>query len=178
MNIKDKTTRKELLSRYLEASTSVDEERLLAEYYTRYRADEDEVAIARLILVERIDASFLSETNEEAFERINQKLKQKSKRLIPKWTVWAGGIAASISLLLLLNTAPKEQQEDKTFTPIEIAQNIQEIMNLEIEDVLYITATPVGDCILMEAGLTNGSTKSFVMKKGQGTGETSLLAIY
>lgn len=52
-NLADKNVRRGLITRYLDAMTDPEEERVLAEYFSENVPDEDEKAFARLLALDR-----------------------------------------------------------------------------------------------------------------------------
>ena len=173
MDIKDKDTRMALVARYLEAETTVAEEALLAAYYAANEAEEDERAIAQMIRMEHAGAALLSKEGAEEFDRIVSQTKSKPhiRRM-----AWIGGVAAAIALLLVLNvTIPREAEPSPAFTTMEITGYVQQLMN--VEDIEAVTASPVKECVLVTATLSDGSTKMFIMNKDPEEGSTSMLAI-
>ncbi len=172
MDIKNKEIRRGLILRYLDAETSPAEEKMLKDYYERNNPiDDDEQAFAQIIRIENIHASLLSDEGVEEFDRIVGGTKKETKRIPLRWMAWASGIAATIALLFM--SVPSSSQPD-TF---EIAQGIQQMMNLPMDDILSITATPVDDCVWVEAELKDGSSKTFIMDADEKEGITTLLAI-
>ena len=174
MDINNKEIRKTLIAKYLDAETSLAEERMLVDYYLGNKdVDEDEQAIAQMIRMENFQASLLSDEGVEEYDRIVSKTKQESKRIPLRWMAWVGGIAASIALLLMMypiSTSPK-------VNTAEIAQCIQQVMSLDMEDMVSISATPVDEYVWVKAELKDGETKTFIMSKDKDMGTTSLLAI-
>ena len=176
MDIKDKDTRMALVARYLEAETTVAEEALLAAYYASNEAEEDERAIAQMIRMEHAGAALLSKEGAEKFDRIVSQAKPKQQKPHIRRMVWIGGVAAAIALLLVLNvTIPREAEPSPAFTTVEIAGYVQQLMN--VEDIETVTASPVKECVLVTATLSDGSTKMFIMNKDPEEGSTSMLAI-
>ena len=176
MDIKDKDTRMALVARYLEADTTVAEEALLAAYYAANEAEEDERAIAQMIRMEHAGAALLSKEGAEEFDRIVSQTKPKQSRPIIRRMAWIGGVAAAIALLLVLNVQlPREEVHSEVFTTVEIAGYVQQLMN--VEDIETVTASPVKECVLVTATLSDGSTKMFIMNKDPEEGSTSMLAI-
>ena len=176
MDIKDKDTRMALVARYLEADTTVAEEALLAAYYAANEAEEDERAIAQMIRMEHAGAALLSKEGAEKFDRIVSQAKPKQQKPHIRRMVWIGGVAAAIALLLVLNvTIPREAEPSPAFTTVEIAGYVQQLMN--VEDIETVTASPVKECVLVTATLSDGSTKMFIMNKDPEEGSTSMLAI-
>ena len=172
MNIDYKEFRKKLIAKYLDAETSLAEERMLVDYYLgNMDVDEDEQAFAQMIRMENIHASLLSGEGVEEFDRIVNGKKQESKRIPLRWMTWVSGIAASIALLFAV--IPSSQMPETS----EIAQSIQQVMNLGMDDFVSITATPIDKCIWVKVELENGEKKTFIMEKDKEMGTTSLLAI-
>ena len=176
MNIQDKDTRMALVARYLEAETTLAEEALLAAYYAANEAEEDERAIAQMIRMEHANEAQLSKEGAEEFDRIVSQAKSKQPKPRIRRMVWIGGVAAAIALLLVLNvTIPREAEPSPAFTTVEIAGYVQQLMN--VEDIETVTASPVKECVLVTATLSDGSTKMFIMNKDPEEGSTSMLAI-
>ena len=172
MDIKNKEIRLELIARYLNAETSPAEEMMLMDYYgNNNRVDDDEQAFARMIRMEKMNVSLLSDEGVEEFDRIIGEAKQETKRIPLRWIGWASGIAATIALLFMM--IPSSPQT----STLEIAQSIQQMMNLPKDDILSVTATPIDDYVWVKAELKDGSSKTFIMNKDQEKGTTTLLAI-
>lgn len=173
MDIKNKETRKELIYKYLNAETTLLEERLLADYYLgNNNVDEDERAIAETISVENIHVSVLSHSGVEEFDKIVNGVKQKSKTDILRLIIYTMAVAASIALLVMIYPFTSE-----TSDTVEIAQCIRQVMNLRTDDIISVTATPIDDYVWINAELNNGDTKTFIMSSDKDMGTTSLLAI-
>lgn len=172
IDINNKVFRKKLIAKYLDAETSLTEERMLVDYYLgNMDVDEDEQAFAQMIRMENIHASLLSGEGVEEFDRIVNGKKQEFKRIPLRWMTWVSGIAASIALLFAV--IPSSQMPETS----EIAQSIQQVMNLGMDDFVSITATPIDKCIWVKVELENGEKKTFIMEKDKEMGTTSLLAI-
>ena len=176
INIKDKEARLQLITKYLEAETTIAEEAMLHTYYMENKADEDEQAIARMICMEHADADLLSAEGAEEFDRIVSQTKPKQSRPIIRRIAWISGAAAAIALLLVLNVQlPQEEVPSEAFTTVEIAGYVQQLMN--VEDVETVTASPIKECVLVTATLADGTTKMYIMNKDSEEGSTSMLAI-
>ena len=178
MNIENKEIRRELIARYMEAETSPAEERLLADYYAHHEADDDERAIARMIRAEHLHDALLSDEGVEEFVRIVGEAGIQPRKPVTRHTLWLGSMAAAIALLLMLNlNALRKNEQAAPFDTIEIAEHIEQVMNLNMEDVTTISASPIRECVLLTATLADGTTKTFVMSKDPEEGSTSFLAI-
>lgn len=177
-DINDKNVRRDLVVRYLETSTSLEEEQLLADYYSHNEADEDEKAIAYMIALERSNAHLFSDENEQEFKQINRLMEQQKKSPFIRWIIGIGSVAAAIAIFLVLNVVNIiPQKSDVQFGVVEIAQDIQQIMRLELNEIASITATPLDNCVLLNVALEDGTIKMFVMSREEGVEGTSLLAI-
>ena len=173
MDIRNKEFRKKLIIKYLDVETSSAEERMLVDYYldSKY-VDEDEQAFAKMIRMENIHANLLSDDGVEEYDRIVCETKQESKRTPLFWMARVGGIAASIALFFMFFPISSPKADTA-----EIAQCIQQVMNLDMEEMVSISATPVDEYVWIKAELKDGSTKTFIMSKDKEMGETSLLVI-
>ena len=175
INIKDKEARLQLITKYLEAETTIAEEAMLHTYYMENKADEDEQAIAQMICMEHADTDLLSAEGAEEFDRIVSKTKAKPRKATIR-SLWIGGWAAAVTLLFVLNVVTQRKEEpNAAFNTIEIAGCIQQLM--AVEDVTSVTASPVKECVLVTAQLADGTTKMFIMNKDSEEGSTSMLAI-
>ena len=173
MDIENKEIRRALIGRYLEAETTPAEEQQLAAYYACHEADEEEQPIARMIRMEHLNAPFLSAEGVKEFDRIVSRAP-----IQPRRTLWLSGIAAAIALLLVLNLSVlRDAEPSVAFDTIEIAEHMQQMINLNMEDVTSISASPIQECVLLTATLADGTTKTFVMSKDPEEGSTSMLAI-
>ncbi|MBR5149567.1 MAG: hypothetical protein IKV15_10310 [Bacteroidaceae bacterium] len=175
INIKDKEVRLQLITKYLEAETTVAEEAMLHTYYMENKAEEDEQTIAQMICMEHADANLLSVEGAEEFDRIVAEAKAKPQKVRVR-RLWIGGWAAAITLLLVLNVVTQRREEPSAaFNAVEIAGCIHQLM--KVEDVTSVTASPVKECVLVTAQLADGTTKMYIMNKDSEEGSTSMLAI-
>ena len=159
----DKNYRKELIARYLDADTDAAEEMLLAEYFATHRPDADEAAAAQLVLAERPKA--LLEAGEREFARPAR-----------RWRLALTGLAAAAALALIL-LLPPAAQEAPAFTPLEIAESLNTIMDLGLGEVESVTAVPSGAHIIVTVHLKDGTDQPFIMTKDGDTGTLSLAAV-
>lgn len=167
-NLTDKNIRKDLIARYLNAETDAAEEMLLAEYFAEHRPEADEEAVARLILAERPEA--LLAGGEQAFDREAARGRRGSTARPWRWAL-AGLAAAALALFLLLRPAA---QEAPAFTPLEIAESLNTIMDLGLGEVESATATPSGANLIVTVHLKDGTDLPFIMSRDGDTGALSL----
>lgn len=176
IDITNNEIRKKLIIKYLDAETSLAEEKVLVDYYLENNeVDEDEQSIAKMIRMENIHTSLLSDKGVKEFDRIINESKPKAKQTSLRVITWISVIAASIALLFVIY--PATTYTSNVPNTLEITQSIQQIMNLEMNDVVSVTASPVDEYVWVKAELKDGSTKIFIMSKDKETDATSLLAI-
>lgn len=165
----DKNFRKELIARYLDAETDAAEEKLLAEYFAGHRPEADEEAVARLILAERPEA--LLSGGEQAFAREAARGRGGSAARPWRWALAGLAAAAALALFLLLRPAAPAAP---AFTPLEIAESLNTIMNLGLGEVESATATPSGANLIVTVHLKDGTDLPFIMSRDGDTGTLSL----
>lgn len=161
----DKEARKALIERYLEAETSPKEEKTLREWYANHPVDEDEWAEAMLLNLDNIEAEF--DQILAAGER------NRRRRILRRASLFGCALAASVALLFWL--VPTRQTSGKTLTPTQIAEGIQQMMQLDIGGIESIEAVPKGSYAVLTARLSDGSTCSYILTYND-EGATSLLA--
>ncbi len=159
IDIHDKATRQSLINKYMEAETSLAEERLLADYFLDNECvDEDERAFAALIRMEK---------------------RTSSRRTLPlRWLALTGGIAASVILFFALYSPPKKpdapkitqsQQQKKEPNALELVQSLQQIMELPMQEITSLTATPIGEYVWVKAQFADGTEETFIIEKDKET---------
>lgn len=172
IDIRNKANRKDLIVRYLEAELSLAEEKELVNYYVENKdVDEDEQAFATLIRMETLDASLLSDEGVKEFERIISEAKPNPRKFSLRWPAWVSGIAASVVLFFWLT--PSSPQMNTA----EMVESIQQVMNLQLDEIVSITTTPIDECVWVKVELKGGTSKTFIMNKDEEKGTTTLLAI-
>lgn len=173
MDIHNKEIRRELINRYLNAETTPAEEKLLLLFYLENKkVDKDEQSVSQMIRMENINTSLLSDKGVKEYDRIVNKEKRQSKQTSFRWISWLGGVAASIALFFIIYSKPTSKDSET----IEIAQCIQQMVNLDMDDMISITATPIDECVWVKTELKDGSTKIFIMNRDENN-KTTLLAI-
>lgn len=187
MNIQDKEYRKALIERYLSADTTPAEERLLRVYYTAAKdLDDDEKAIARLLNISAPSAETYSQTKADEYDRLfggeesteasskDSVSRQAKKRGIIFNSIYAfAACAAAVAMILLLR--PKAASPD--FTPLEIAQSISALAELNSGEVESVAAKPTGGGVIVTVALKDGKRFDFRMARDGETGEIQLLAM-
>ena len=175
MNIEDKDIRRALMERYLEAETTVSEEIALAQWFAAHATGPDEAAVAKLISLGHPSVEALSEEGGADFDRIvsNQRAAERRKP-IRHAIIYAAGIAAAGLLLLVLHTTVPKTPD---FTPLEIAEEMNALMSIGMEEIESISAKPSGRNILITAYLKDGSSSTFLMSRNPETGGLQLLSM-
>lgn len=183
MNMNDNEIRQALTEKFLNAETSPGEEKMLMErLLSAEEKTEEELAVLRLMQIESLsDGKMEAESvyddaeaheNSKTFDRMTGR-RTKRRILI---TV-CGSVAAAIAAILMLHPSSKQAPaQENPFTAIEIAQTLQDMMDLKMEEVESINATPVEEKILVKVQLTDGSSEMYLMTKDSDTGSITLLA--
>ena len=170
----DKNYRKELITKYMDAETDAAEEIRLAEYFATHQPDADEAAVAKMVLAERPEA--LIAAGEREFDReagACGAAPAGTRRAARRWRLALTGLAAAAALALVLLLRPASR-EVPSFTPLEIAESLNTIMDLGLGDVESLTAVPSGANIIVTVRLKDGSDLPFIMSKDGDTGTLSL----
>lgn len=89
--------------------------------------------------------------------------------------VWGTMLAAAASLALILTLNLRDSKCG--FDGIEIAEGIQQIMNLDTDNVRSVTATPEGNRVILTALMKDGSECSYVMRREDGASAVSITAM-
>ena len=165
----NKELRKSLIEKYLNAETDVEQELMLAEWFATHDAGPEEVPVARLILAEYPEAGYDAAGREFDYIIASRKSRMRAVR-------WAYGFAACVAVAVgLALFFPHRQTCD--FNGLEIAQGIERIMFLDMENVESVTARPKGNNVIITALLTDGSKCSYMMSKDGGTSAVSITAM-
>ena len=182
MNIEDKEYRKALIERYLDADTTLEEERLLRMYYAETAAvDDDEKAFARLMNISAPSAEAYSQTKADEYDRLFgsdesasfEARVAKRRGVIFKSLYVFAACAAAVALFLIFK--PKAPSTD--FTPLEIAQSISALAELNSKDVESVAAKPTGSGVIVTVVLKDGTRCGFRMARDGASGEIHLLAM-
>jgi hypothetical protein len=185
-SLTDKNIRKALIERYLTADTDVREEKMLAEHFAGHAPDEDEAAVAKMLLAEHPEV--LLAEGEREFARLTAEMAGhdgarrgsaaergrggKAARPGRRLLLWScAAAAAALALFLLLRPASREASP---FTPLEIAESLSMISSLGLGDIESATAVPSGANILVTVHLKDGTDLPFIMSKDGDTGSLSL----
>ena len=163
IDIDNKQERKALIERYLEADTTVAEERALAEYYAMNQPDADEAAFAKLVLTGNAALKSLSNSGEQEFNR----LVENRHRIGFKRTLrWVAGIAAAIAVVAIVRASIVSYIDNQCdITPMEIAETLNTLMNLSADEIESINATPCGKNVLITARMKDNSSSTYILTR-------------
>ena len=170
----DKNYRKELIAKYMDAETDAAEEIRLAEYFATHQPDADEAAVAKMVLAERPEA--LLSAGEREFGRETAACSAApagTRRAARRWRLALTGLAAAAALALILLLRPASRVVP-SFTPLEIAESLNTIMDLGLGDVESATAVPSGANLIVTVRLKDGTDLPFIMSRDGDTGALSL----
>lgn len=153
-----------LLNRFLEAETSVPEERELA------AADPVVARLSEALAAQPLPA--LPDAGAE-FDRI---LRQARRRSVRRWGFAAAGLAAALTGVVLLTrrpAAPAPAPPDA----LEMLRQVQFISGLNPADAEGYDFQPVGDGYVMTARFADGTTSSFILTPLDGGASFNLVAL-
>lgn len=159
INLNDKQERLALIERYLEADTTVQEERMLVEYYASHQPDADEEQISAVIKMSHPSSSDIIDTAD--FDRITAR--RKPVRMILRWSSVA---AAAIVLLLVCIHIGKPallEETSSTMSTAQILEGMEMLSKIEVGEIESVLAKPKGDQVVITVKLTNGNERSYSM---------------
>ena len=205
--IDDRTYRSGLITRYLEAGTTVEEEIALAEYYAGLcsgesgtgwekavlagKLDAEEAAVARMILDDHPEAAVTSDEGAAEFDSIagcmadctekptancSGNRKRHLRPAVRRTLFPAASFAIAAITLLLVVIQHRQNVTECMFTPLEIAQNIDTLFNMDTDDIESIVAEPKGANVILIAKMKDGSSNTFIMSRNPDDGSTRILA--
>lgn len=113
-NLNEKALRQQLIQRYLDGETTIEEEQALAHFYLHNHgtipADEEDVCQLVLATSHLADDFMPSVEKVEEFDRIMAKDARKARRI----TLWPWLAAACVAAFLVIFLAPPRSKEDNT----------------------------------------------------------------
>ena len=117
---------------------------------------------------------YLSDEAVAEFDRIVDECERPlRRRRVLRWTA---GIAAAAVVALVLLVNPDSGRRDP-ISPVDIAEGIDRLMNLNPDEITSITAIPQGSKAILTAQLKDGRKCSYIMTIEEGTGNLSLVAV-
>ena len=155
--------RKDLIRLYLDAETTCEQEQeLAASFATTPPADEEEMAVFKMLQAVRpVEFTKLPDAGDE-YDRI---VRQPKVRRIYTWGLSLAGIAAATVAVVLLIGKPNAsvisaQPEDDY---AELIQQIAFISNFNPAEAESLEFKPVGDGFVMTAHFPDGQTASYIL---------------
>ena len=121
-NLNDKNTRQELVRRYLNAETTLEEERLLADFLTDTDAalsQEEEDVRLLLQMSDCMERSAISEEKADEFDRLMQKALNTSRIISLRWIFTSAAAAVIIAFVFMTNRQHIDAPEDKPIAMVE-----------------------------------------------------------
>ena len=173
INLNDKQKRLALIERYLEADTTVLEERMLAEYYGLHQPVADEEQIATLIKHTHPNASDMIDATE--FDRIT-----KARRPVSMILKWSSVAAAAIVLLLVCFHVGKTalpEETASTMSTAHILEGMEMLSKIQVGEIGSIVAEPKGKEVIITIKLTDGKQKSYSMTCNSDASSISFTAL-
>lgn len=119
----------------------------------------------------QLERAYLSDDSAAEFDRIVRKSESRRRRPLAGFAL----AAAAAAIALILTLSPK--RDVCGFDGLEIAEGIQQILNLDTDDVRSVTATPEGSRVILTALFKDGSECSYVMIRADGTDAVLITAM-
>lgn len=126
--------------------------------------------------LQELTDAYLNDEAVAQFDAIMARARQK--RMRNRIWAWTSGVAAAAILAaVLFLSLPSESTSYEPMTVMEIAQGIEELMNVHEEDVKSIQAIPTGSTTLLIVYMKDGSTSSYILTRNDDGVTTSILAL-
>ena len=166
-NLNDITKRRQLTEMYLNVETTVEEERMLRDFYSHAEeplAPEDEDMRLLMDATKRLSSGFvLSGEKAEEFDRLMQKGSKKSKIVALRWIVSAA--AAIICAVLFLPVRPTDNAKAQTeISTSELLEAINILSDVGGDD-MTITASSCNDGFIIKTSTSNEPPNSYMLKR-------------
>lgn len=174
INLNDKQERLALIERYLEADTTVLEERMLAEYYATHQPDADEEPISDLIKMTHPSASDMIDTAD--FDRITAR--RKPVRMILKWSSVAAAAIVMLMVCLHISKPAIPEETASTFSTAQILEGMEILSKIEVGEIESVLAKPQGEQVIITVKLTNGKERNYSMTGDVDGSSLSFTALY
>lgn len=165
-NLNDITKRRQLAEKYLNVETTVEEERMLRDFYSHAEeplAPEDEDMRLLMDATKRLSSGFvLSGEKAEEFDRLMQKRSKKSKIVALHWIVSA---AAIICAVLFLPVRPTDNAKAQTeISTSELLEAINILSDVGGDD-MTITASSCNDGFIIKTSTSNEPPNSYMLRR-------------
>ena len=166
VNFNDKKERQELIRRYLNAKTTLEEERLLAGFLSdpdiALSAEEEDVLLM-LQTSNLIRRPEISREKADEFDRLMQRRGKKSKIVALRWIISAA--AAIICAVLFLPVRPTDNAKEQTeISTSELLEAINILSDIGGDD-MTITASSCNDGFIIKTSTSNEPTSSYMLRR-------------
>ena len=172
-NLNDTNTRMQLVNRYLNAETTLEEEQLLRQYYAQ--TDDvlslEESDVRQLILSSASLAGQFELSEEKGYEFDRLMAKRPARRNVSYWI--ASAAAAVVVAVFLLTykqagdaSSTRQKGESASRSEAVTEQQINNIMsaaNYANEQVESYRLRPVGDATIVTKTLADGTSSSYIV---------------
>lgn len=166
METRDLINRKNLIQRYLDAETSVEEERMLAESFAdNPPQDKEEEKIAAILTQislfadgENVKKSIPEDNHiaEEEFDRII--LRQRKSRI---WGYSLAGLAAAVAAFFILRPQTAEPQYENI--PVDLTEQVQLLSQTALENAEKCVFEPIEGGYILTAYFPDGSEGKYLL---------------
>lgn len=183
MDINDKTYRKLLIEKYLDADTTLSEERMLQEYFRTTPADKEEEAFAGLLAASPLAEITMDEklSYDGEYDRMMSELSRSAgksaRRRVYAFVSAFSAVAAALALFFFLRVARQDGDNENSFSPAEIVECLGTLSEMDIFDMDSMTAVPLGQEIEVTIRLKNGRSVSYLMSKNMKDGTVRMTAL-
>lgn len=172
-NLNDTNTRMQLVNRYLNAETTLEEEQLLRQYYAQIDdvLSPEESDVRQLILTSASLAGQFELSEEKADEFDRLMAQRPARRTIPYWITSV--VAAVVVAVFLLTykqagdaSSTRQKGEPASRSDAVTEQYINNIMsatNYANEQVESYRLRPVGDATIVTKTLADGTSSSYIV---------------
>ena len=165
-NLIDKKERQELIRRYLKAETTLEEERLLADFLSGTDitlSTEEEDVLLMLQTSNLIGRPEISKEKADEFDRLMQRESKKSKIVALRWIVSA--VAAVICVVFFLPIHHTDNAEEKPeITTSELLETINILSDVGTDD-MTITASSCNDGFIIKTSSPNEPPSSYMLRR-------------
>lgn len=171
--LENKQFRKALAERYLDADTTIQEEKMLAEYYASHPIDADEEPVAALLKMTHANASDMIDTAD--FDRVA--MGRRPARMILRWG--SAAAAAIVLMLVCLQIGHKQMQPEtqSALSTMQMLEGMEIISRIEVGEIESVKAEPQGNMVIITVNLADGKVRRYSMTCNQDASSLSFTAL-
>jgi hypothetical protein len=166
--------RNQLIEKFLEAETSPQEERLLAESFEAtppQNARERNVAA----LLGAVKPLAVRPDDEEAVEAFDRILRRSRRQSIRRWSIPAFGVAAALAAFSVLRRPAETPIPENP--PISIWEQLRLFTDLNPAEAEHLEFQSAGEGFIMTASFQDGSTASYLLTPMEGESSYCLVSL-